>query len=166
MPGAFLSRLLPQPAVTVALVIVWLLAHNRISPGLVTLGVALGIAIPLTTQRFWPEYPRHVRYARVLPFLAVVLRDIAIANVRVARLILGRRSRLRPTFFELPLDIQGQLPTLLLASIISLTPGTVSSDLTEDGRTLLIHGLDVEDVDATVSAIKTRYERPLMEIFR
>ncbi len=163
--SSILQRLFPQPAVTISLLVVWLLAHNRITPGLVALGLLLGVAIPVATRRFWPEYPRRVRYGRAALFLTRVLRDIVIANVRVAWLILGPRSRLRPAFFALPLDIQGRFPTLLLASIISLTPGTVSSDLTEDGRTLLVHGLDVEDADRAVAAIKARYERPLMEIF-
>jgi multicomponent K+:H+ antiporter subunit E len=106
-----------------------------------------------------------VRYAPLLRLLGVVLLDIVIANLRVARLILGPRARLRPAFFVVPVALRDPYPVTLLASIISLTPGTVSADLSADGRALLVHGLDVDDVPGTVSRIRARYERPLMEIF-
>lgn len=161
----FTHRMLPQPLMSIVLLAVWLLANNAVSPGLVALGLLFAVAIPIATQRFWPEYPERVRYGKLARFLLVVLSDIVVANVRVAVLILGPRSRLRPTFFAVPLALEGSFPKLLLASTISLTPGTVSSDLSEDGRTLLVHGLDVADVAATVARIKARYERPLLEIF-
>jgi multicomponent K+:H+ antiporter subunit E len=159
------SRLLPQPLTSAALFTFWLLAYNEITVGLVVLGAALAVAIPLVTDPFWPEYPRRMRYAPLLRLLGVVLLDIVIANLRVARLILGPRARLRPAFFVVPVALRDPYPVTLLASIISLTPGTVSADLSADSRALLVHGLDVDDVPGTVSRIRARYERPLMEIF-
>jgi multicomponent K+:H+ antiporter subunit E len=65
-----------------------------------------------------------------------------------------------------PLELQQPFAITLLASIISLTPGTVSANLSGDRRSLLVHDLDVEDADETaVQRIKQRYEKPLMEIF-
>jgi multicomponent K+:H+ antiporter subunit E len=96
----------------------------------------------------------------------VVLADIVVANLRVARLVLGPRSALRPRFVRIPLDITHPRGVNLLAAIITLTPGTVSADLGEDRRTLLVHGLAVPDERAVIAAIKARYEVPLREIFR
>jgi multicomponent K+:H+ antiporter subunit E len=53
----------------------------------------------------------------------------------------------------------------MLASVISLTPGTVSADLSDDRKTLLVHGLNVVDEAAAVAEIKQRYEAPLLEVF-
>ena len=53
----------------------------------------------------------------------------------------------------------------MLASTITLTPGTVSAHLRMDGKTLLIHALDVGDIDDMIRHIHERYERPLKEIF-
>ena len=52
-----------------------------------------------------------------------------------------------------------------LAGTITLTPGTVSADLSADGRSLLVHCLETADPAATVSQIKERYDRRLKEIF-
>ena len=93
------------------------------------------------------------------------LGDIVVANLEVAKLILGPASRMRPAFVEVPLKLDDELALTMLASIVSLTPGTVSADLSDDKRTLLIHGLNVDDEAALVRSIQTRYEAPLLEVF-
>ena len=160
-----MRRLLPQPLMSVALVAAWVLAHNRVTVATLLLGGLLGVALPLLTARFWPEYPRRVAYGALLRLTAVVAFDIAVANVRVAALILGPRRRLHPRFVTVPLALTSPYSITLLASIISLTPGTISSNLAGDRRSLLVHGLSVGDADAAVRQIKERYERPLLEIF-
>jgi multicomponent K+:H+ antiporter subunit E len=160
-----MSRLLPQPLVSLALLSAWLLAHNSIAPGTALLGAVLAVVLPLWTARFWPEYPKRVRYGKLLRLLAVVSFDIVIANVRIAILILGPRRRIHPRFIAVPLVLTSPFSITLLASIISLTPGTVSSNLSGDRRTLLVHGLAVHDADEAVRHIRRRYEQPLLEIF-
>jgi multicomponent K+:H+ antiporter subunit E len=95
----------------------------------------------------------------------VVTYDIVLANIAVARLILGSPTKLRPLFVEFPLDLTQPMSISLLASIITMTPGTVSADLSEDSKLLLIHALDCDDPARLIGEIKHRYEKPLMEIF-
>jgi multicomponent K+:H+ antiporter subunit E len=159
------SRLFPQPAMSASLFVVWLLLHNSAAPGVVVLGVILAVAVPLVTDRFWPEYPRTIRLGRLLRFVPIVLLDIIIANLRVAALIIGPARRWRPHFIVIPLDLRHPFAITLLASIITLTPGTVSANLSGDRRSLLVHGLAVPDPDEAVRGIKQRYEKPLREIF-
>jgi multicomponent K+:H+ antiporter subunit E len=158
------GQLLPQPLLSVVLFAVWLLANNSISPGLAIVGAVLAIGIPVATQRFWPEYPRTVRAGPLLRLILVVLFDMGVANLRVARLILGPRKRLRPAFFTVPVTLREELSVTLLASVISLTPGTVSAELSPDRRALLVHGLDVEDEGDAIHHITERYERLLREV--
>ena len=75
------------------------------------------------------------------------------------------QRRLRPGFAWIPLDIRNPHGVAAFAGIITMTPGTVSSDLSADGRFLLVHFLDLDDADAAVRDIKQRYEVPLMEVF-
>lgn len=158
-------RIFPQPAMSIALFFVWLLLHNSIAPGVVLPGALLAVALPLLTSRYWPEYPRTVRLRPLLRLVGVVLFDIVIANVRVALLIIGPARRWKPHFIVIPVDLRQPFPITLLASIISLTPGTVSANLSGDRRTLLVHDLAVDDADAAVRRIKQRYEQPLREVF-
>jgi multicomponent K+:H+ antiporter subunit E len=160
-----LGRLLPRPALAVVLLAVWVLAFNRVTPLVLLGGAAVGVAIPLGTARFWPEYPTRVRYGAALRFAGVFLWDVLVANVRVAALVLGPAARLRPAFFVVPLDVEDPYVTALVAAVVSLTPGTVSADYDPRARTLLVHGLDVGDPAAEAARIKARYERALMEVF-
>jgi multicomponent K+:H+ antiporter subunit E len=79
--------------------------------------------------------------------------------------VLGPERKLQPAFMIVPLDIEQDFTITLLASAISLTPGTVSADLDMEGRYLLVHSLHVDDPEAAVAEIKQRYEAPLKEIF-
>lgn len=160
-----MKRWLPQPLFSLFLSLVWLLLNNTVAPGQLLLGAILAVALPLFTVRFWPDRPRLRKPLMLLRYIAVLFWDIILANLTVARLILGPTARLRPAFIRLPLELRNEFAIVVLANTISLTPGTVSSDLSPDQRTLLIHALDVEDPAQAIARIKQRYEKPLQEIF-
>jgi multicomponent K+:H+ antiporter subunit E len=161
-----MRRLFPHPLMSAALLLVWLLLVNEISIGHILLGAVLGFVIPLFTNAFWPEQPRLGRPDIILAMAIRLVRDIVIANFTVARQILSPAQALRPDFVEYPVELDNEFAITVLASLISLTPGTVSSDLSEDRRTLIIHALDVADKAALIDDIKRKYELPLREIFR
>jgi multicomponent K+:H+ antiporter subunit E len=164
-PAGRKLRLLPHPLLTPMLMAIWLLLNNSLAFGQILLGALLGWLIPLFTLRFWPETIRIRRPIVLLRFLAVFLLDVFLANLAVARLILGRPAHLHPVFIEVPLDLRSDLAISLLANTICLTPGTVSARLSPDQRTLLVHALDAPDPDAVRDLIKSRYEAPLKEVF-
>jgi len=155
----------PHPILSLALLAIWLLLNNSASPGHLVLGALLAVLIPLYTRRFWPEPERVRRPGLVLRFAGRVLWDILVANFRVARLVLGPRAAIRPMFVRVPLDVEGDLAVTILASVVSLTPGTVSADLDADRTHLLVHALSEEDPADLIREIKSRYEGPIKEIF-
>ncbi len=157
---------LPQPLMSLCLWGVWLLLAQSLAPGHLILGGLLALGLPLFTVRFWPEPQRLRKPHLLLPYLFVLLWDIILANLHVARLILGPVQRLRPGLIQLPLELTSDLAIVLLAHTISLTPGTVSIHLSPDRRILFIHALDIEDEAEVIADIKQRYERPLKEIFQ
>jgi len=162
--SGFFYRVLPYPSLSLVLWLTWMLLSG-FSAGHALLGAILAVLLPLGTRPFWPNVPRIRNLPRLVGFVVVVLTDIILANVSVAIKVLGPLKSLRPGFVELPLDVEDDFAIALLASTISLTPGTVSADVSPDRKTLLIHALDVDDVEGMVAEIKQRYERPLKEIF-
>ena len=164
-PSVF-RRILPHPGLTVMLIVVWMLLLNGLSWGGLLLAVVFGIAIPLLTSRFWPGQPRLNFGPALWAYLAIVLWDIVVANFQVAWIILFRRNRdIRSRWLVIPTELRSPEAITTLAATISLTPGTVSSDISADGHALLVHILDVDDPEAEVARIKHRYERRLMRIF-
>jgi multicomponent K+:H+ antiporter subunit E len=161
-----MKRLLPHPALSAMLLIVWLLMANSITVGGFVLGAVFALILPKFTHPFWPDRPR-MRFGRAfLSYLVIVLLDIVVANFQVAWLILFRRNRdLRPHWLIVPVDLSTPEAITILAGTISLTPGTVSSDVSADGRFLLVHALDVADEAVEIDRIKRRYEARLRRIF-
>lgn len=160
-----MRKWLPHPLLTPTLAAIWLLLNNSVAPGQIALGLLLGWAIPRFTLAFWPERVRIRAPLALLCFVGVFLREVIVANLSVARLILAGPRVLRPAFVVVPLDLGEDLAISLLVNTICLTPGTVSARLSADRRRLLVHALDCGDADALVASIKTRFETPLKEIF-
>ncbi len=159
------SRLLPHPLLSLLLLLLWLLLNNSGAPGHLLLGTLLAVLIPFFSHRFWPEQVRLHRPLLLLRLVGRVLGDILVANFIVAKVVLGPSSGIRPAFVRVPLDIEGDLPVTLLASVISLTPGTLTADLDAQRRYLLVHALSEKDPQQLVQLIKRRYEAPIKEIF-
>lgn len=162
----FTHAWIPRPLFSVFLLILWLLMVNSLSPGHILLGLALGLAIPYMTREFWPEQAKLRRPVPLIRYFLVLLADILRSNLIVALRILGPTHRLQPGFFTFPLELDDDFAITLLASTISLTPGTVSTHYDAENRTLLIHALHLEDENQAIESIKQRYERPLKEMFR
>lgn len=158
-------RWLPAPLMSLTLWGVWLLLNQSVSLGHITLGAVLALVVPWFTERLRPERSRLRHPLKIVRFLGVLLWDIAKSNVEVALRILGPESAISPRFVWVPLSIRDPYGIVSLAGVITLTPGTLSAELTADRRFLLVHCFNVSDEAALVADIKARYERPLMEIF-
>jgi multicomponent K+:H+ antiporter subunit E len=160
-----LKRIFPHPILTVVLLIVWLFLNNTIATGHIVLGLVLAILIPWLTSAYWPERNCIKKPFTLLKFLLLVLWDILVANLKVAVLILGKRANLKPGFITIELDVKTPLGISVLANVISLTPGTVSCDLSMDRQSLLVHALHIEDAQQIIDEIKQRYEKSIIEVF-
>ena len=158
--------LLPHPLLTLILAVVWTLLQNEVSAGMVVFGVILGIVIPWMTSIWWPDTPKGFRLGRMIGYSVIVLWDILVANIEVAWIVLTvPNSRLRPAWIVVPLELKQPEAITVLAGTITLTPGTVSADLSDEGHSLLVHVLHTDDPDGVRDGIKSRYERRLLEIF-
>ncbi|MEE4345957.1 MAG: Na+/H+ antiporter subunit E [Paracoccaceae bacterium] len=161
-----IARILPHPLLTLTLIVVWQMLVNYVSLGTLVFGTILGIVIPLLTAPYWPDRPRLKNPAMIIEFILVVLWDIVVANIVVAKTILfTSKSNMHPAWVTVPLDLRSPEAITVLAGTITMTPGTVSSDIAADGRSLLVHCLNAADPDAVRDEIKHRYERRLKEIF-
>lgn len=161
-----IRKLLPRPWLTAALILIWMGLVNRWATGSLVFAVMLGVAIPLLTAPYWPQAKGFSRPSRIPAYLAIVVWDIVKANFGVARIVLFMPRRdLRPAWITVPLHLRRPEAITALAATITLTPGTVSCDLSTDGRCLLVHCLHAPDSDAVLDEIMTRYQARLKEIF-
>lgn len=160
-----LRSLVPSPRLSIVLAVVWLWLHDSLAPGQLLLAAGAALVIPWVMRELhesattWPDAERFIRFAFLL------LWDIVRANFTAGRQVLGPRSALRPRFVELPIELDNDYAITLLASAISLTPGTVSAALGPNRDSLWIHCLSIEDEAALIRLLKDRYERRIKEMF-
>lgn len=162
----FWQRWLPHPWLTILLIFLWMALLSSSSVAGWVGAVFLGVMIPIYTAHFWPDRPRVRSPLKALAFVVIVIWDVLVANVYVAYLILFRRSdQLRSRWVSVPIELESPEAIAVLAGTITLTPGTVSSDLSADSRAILVHCLDLDDEEELIRTIKGRYERRLKAIF-
>lgn len=161
-----MRRLFPHPYLSLTLVLLWFLLVNQWKLGSLVMALILGTLIPLLSARWWPDRPVVRRPFGLLTYTLLVLWDVIVANFQVARIILFLPAdRIRSAWITVPLDLTSPEAISLLAGTITMTPGTLTADVSADGRALLIHSLHAPDPDAIRDEIKTRYEARLQRIF-
>ena len=161
-----MKRILPTPLLSLALFAVWLLLNRSVSAGHLILGTVLAVAIPLLTAGLRPMRVRVRRPTMVLRLAFNVVVDTVQSNIAVARLLLAPRTRRHPAgFVQIPLQLRDPNALAVLAVITYITPGSAWAEISLDRSMLMLHLLELDDPAAVVARVKTRYERPLMEIF-
>jgi multicomponent K+:H+ antiporter subunit E len=151
----------------VGLTLSWLLLAEHLSLGQLLLGLGVSLFMVLRFRAVRPLHPRLRRPASAMRLLGRVTVDILRSNYNVARVVLGLTGgrRISSGFVDVPLRLRDPHGLATLAAIVTSTPGTVWTNLSEDGATLTLHILDLTDEETWRKTIQERYETLLMEIF-
>ncbi len=154
-----------HPVLSLLVAVTWLLLQQSLAvPQLITAAV-LALLLPRLLHGFLGPVSRVRAPGTVLRFTALVLWDIVVSNLTVARLVLDPRAAPQPAWVPVPLALTHPTAISLLATVITTTPGTVSCVIDEARGEILVHALDCDDPAAMAAQIKLRYEAPLLEIF-
>ena len=154
-----------SPVLILTLAGAWLLLNQSLTIAHLALGIALAIVLARAASTLRPLQARLRRIDVAAMLLLVVLQDIVLGNVAVARIVLGLSPPMRSGFLDIPLDLRDPHGLAALGAIVTATPGTVWSGLSPDGNTLTLHVLDLRDEQQLIRSIKDRYEKPLRRIF-
>lgn len=112
-----------------------------------------------SSSRYFSKIPK------VLNFIVYFIFELIVANIKVAYDILTPKHRMNPAIIAVPLDVKTDVEITLLANVITLTPGTLSLDVSNDKKVLYVHAAYVENKEEFVRDLKTGFEKKLMEIF-
>ena len=161
-----MRRLLPSPVLSVALFVLWLLLAQALDAGTLLLGALLALALPVATARLRPTPVRLRRPGVALRLAGRVVLEMLRSNAEVAWALLTRRSgEMQSGFVSIPLTLRDPNALAVLAAIVTFTPGTAWSQLSADGRVLVLHVLAIQDEDALRALFTGRYEPALREVF-
>ena len=103
---------------------------------------------------------------KMLSLLLLFLRELILSALKVAWLVIQPKPRLRPAIIAYPLTVTTDAQITLLANMITLTPGTLSIDVSADRKTLFIHAIDIESKEALIGHIAAGFETRILGAFR
>jgi multicomponent Na+:H+ antiporter subunit E len=106
------------------------------------------------------------RAGKALDLAALFIYELVLSAWRVAVIVLRPKIDLQPGIIAYPLTVDQDFEITMLANLITLTPGTLSVDVSEDRKTLYVHCIDVPDPQGTIDDIKNGFERKILEVFR
>jgi multicomponent Na+:H+ antiporter subunit E len=146
--------------------LIWVAATGNFSFANLAIGFFIGFLVLVFTRRIVgsPEYIIKVR--QVLELGIFFVWELILANLRVAHDVITPRHYMHPGVLAVPLDAQTDLEITMLSNLITLTPGTLSLDISVDRRVLYIHAMYIDDVDEVRRKIKHGYERRILEVLR
>jgi multicomponent Na+:H+ antiporter subunit E len=150
----------------ILLALVWVLLTGRFIPGNFLFGFLLAYLILWLMRRSGQESVYFQRVPRCLSFALFFISELVKANLKVAYDVLTPTHHMRPGIIAIPLDTGSDAEITLLANLITLTPGTLSLDVSSDRRTLYIHAMYMEDIDKVREEIKEGFERRVRELLQ
>lgn len=149
-------------AVNLLLAAAWCALLGVFSLGTLAVGFVLAYLALLVAQPLFGPAPYYSRVLRLTRLGGYFLRELVISSVRVAIDVLSPRPTFRPGIVALPLPEMSDAGRVTLASLITLTPGTLSLDFSPDRSTLYVHGMFVDDADALRRELEKGMEREVL----
>ncbi len=152
--------------INIALAMIWAALTGNFNPLNILLGFGLGYLILYIVRGVLGPTDYFAKVGQLIGFIGFFLWEVLIANLRVARRVLSSHRQMHPRVIAVPLETCNEAEIALIANFISLTPGTLSLDVSSDRCTLYVHVMDAPDPEAARQEIKQGFERRVLELFR
>jgi multicomponent Na+:H+ antiporter subunit E len=150
----------------ILLALAWAISTGTFTLVNFSLGFALGYIALLLLRRALHPTAYFGTVQKAVGFIVFFLKEVIWANFRVAADVLTPPFYMRPRVLAIPLDANTDIEITLLANLISLTPGSLSLDVSTDRRVLYVHAMYAADADATRREIKDGLEKRLLNLLR
>jgi len=150
----------------IILALIWVAITGEFSSANLVIGFVLGYVILAFAMRDVKQFTHYAgKVPKVIRFLGFFVRELIMSNLRVAHDVLTPTNYMRPAVIAVPLDARTDGEITILANLISLTPGTLSLDVSSDRRVLYLHVMYLDDEQAVHASIKA-LEARVLDILR
>ncbi|SDF77033.1 multicomponent Na+:H+ antiporter subunit E [Limimonas halophila] len=147
------------------LTLAWVLVTGTLSGLNLVIGYVLaGIALWIP-RGLWGDTLYFARFRRVLSLAGTFIYELVVSAIQVLQLVYTPRLQFQSGIIAVPLDARDDLEIMVFANLISLTPGTLSMDVSDDRETLYVHSMAIEDPEADKHDLKRTFEDRIREAF-
>jgi multicomponent Na+:H+ antiporter subunit E len=146
----------------------WIWMFLKVSYDSITffVGYFFGMIIIFSFRRFFQSRFYIYRLLAVIRLFLIFIRELILSNISVLKVILKPKLDIRPGIFALSTELQKDWEITILANLITLTPGTLVIDVSNDNKVLYIHAMDIADAEEAINSIKNTFEKAIMEVSR
>lgn len=130
------------------------------------LGFLIGLALIFTLRRFFHYKFYLIKVLAIIKLLLLFLKEIVLSNIMVAKHVISPKLNIRPGIFAFPTELKSDWEITTLACLITLTPGTLTLEVSPKGNILYIHAIDIPDAEEVILQIKNSFEKAIMEVTR
>ena len=155
-----------QILLNVILALVWMFLSHSYNPVSFISGYLLGILILLGFRKFFDTRFYLTNVWSVIKLFFLFIKELIMANVSVLKVVLQPTLKMKPGIFAFETVLTKPWEITLLANLITLTPGTLVIEVSEDNKTLYIHAMNIDDVEAEREGIKNSFEKAILEVSR
>ena len=151
----------------ILLAFLWALTIGEFTPANIAFGFLLGYVMLRIAWNKGQSTNKYFRkFFQLLGLAIFFIKELIVANVRVAIQTVSPLNSLRPGILAVRLDPMSDTEITLLTSFVTLTPGTLSMDVSSDRTVLFIHFMHIDDADAQRQEIRDGFMRRVMEAMR
>lgn len=155
-----------QLLLNVFLAFTWMFLSNDYSPLAFFKGYFFGLVVIFFLRRFFHRRFYVNNVIAVIRLLMIFLIELIKSNLSVFKVILSPKLKMTPGIFALETELEKDWEITILSNLITLTPGTLVLEVSDDNKTLYIHAMDIDDVEQAKLDIKNTFEKAIKEVSR
>ncbi|UOE95613.1 MULTISPECIES: Na+/H+ antiporter subunit E [Bacillaceae] len=153
-----------QILLNVVLAVIWVFLQNSYTFVDFLVGYVIGLGILLVLRRFLVFDFYFRRLYAFIKLLLLFSKELILSNIDLIKIVLSPKMDIKPGIVAVPTKLTSDWELTLLASLITLTPGTLTMDFSDDNKILYIHSIHVPDKEAMIKQIQTTFEKAIMEV--
>lgn len=146
--------------------IIWMFLSSSMTAKTFVIGYLIGMILILMMGRFFKEKLYFRRVWALVKLTLIFFRELTLSNISVLQVVLRPKMDIQPAIFAMETELEEDWEITLLSSLITLTPGTIVMNVSDDQRILYIHAIDVDDIEDAIVSIKDSFEKAILEVSR
>ncbi|UJL44911.1 Na+/H+ antiporter subunit E [Virgibacillus sp. NKC19-16] len=153
-----------QILINIFIAIIWMFLQNNYTAVSFVVGYVVGILILLILRRFLTFDFYMTRVWAIIKLIILFIKQLILANIDMVKIVLAPKLKNKPGIIAVPTKLETEWEITLLACLISLTPGTISMDFSDDNKTIYIHAVDAQNKEDEIEQIQETFVRAIMEV--
>ncbi|QGH35045.1 Na+/H+ antiporter subunit E [Gracilibacillus salitolerans] len=155
-----------QIILNLVIAIMWMFLGESYTFDKFLTGYIIGALLLFMLRRFIPDAFYLERVWKMIKLVLLFIKELLISNIDIVRWVYKPHKDYKPGIFALPTDLKSNWEITMLTSLISLTPGTLSVAVSDNNDVIYIHAMDIDNNEIAIEAIKTTFEKAIMEVTR